>query len=367
MARYWVYIDSKVGPTDVPALRKIPSFTLLTQVCPENEQTWRMADEIIEIKSYFLSPPRASALPAEAVNAEPLPKETKTLLTVLEPNAEIELPRANPLPVSKIEILPPPANNQKEPAGPAALRVYCEVCGYKNPRDVTTCMKCGTDIKPSAQPGPTPATAPAPGAASPALDKPPVRLPELKASPAVVPTLAKGADPAAVPVDLKANPMVEIPVTRILITLLAASLVGALGFGGYKFWIQRHRRSHPVVVKPPVVAPVTTTKNTHPKRGTGKRGPSVSRAKAAALPGVSQSTRALAPVARRRPAASPDGESSAAPTPAVTPSEAAAPYRIIEEATPLKHRQSRNNKPLNKSSAIAFMEANEPLDATRIS
>ena len=64
MERYWVYIDSKVqGPVEVPALRKLSGFTLLTQVCLENEQTWRVADDIVEIKAYFLAPPRVSSMP----------------------------------------------------------------------------------------------------------------------------------------------------------------------------------------------------------------------------------------------------------------------------------------------------------------
>ena len=54
MGRFWVYLDNRVqGPVDVPNLRKLSGFTLLTQVCPEGQEAWRLADEIIEIKSYF--------------------------------------------------------------------------------------------------------------------------------------------------------------------------------------------------------------------------------------------------------------------------------------------------------------------------
>src|SRR5690348_6143510 len=68
MERFWVFLDGRVqGPVDVPALRKLSGFNLLTQVCSETSQTWRMADEVIEIKSYFLAPPRISSMPAEAM------------------------------------------------------------------------------------------------------------------------------------------------------------------------------------------------------------------------------------------------------------------------------------------------------------
>ena len=65
MPKFWVYIDAKIqGPVQIPSLRKVAGFNLLTQVCLEGEQSWRMADEVIEIKSYFLSPPRLEFLRA---------------------------------------------------------------------------------------------------------------------------------------------------------------------------------------------------------------------------------------------------------------------------------------------------------------
>ena len=63
MERFWVYLDNKVqGPVEIPALRKLTGFNLLTQVCPEGQEAWRMADDVIEIKAYFSAPPRGSSL-----------------------------------------------------------------------------------------------------------------------------------------------------------------------------------------------------------------------------------------------------------------------------------------------------------------
>src|SRR5689334_5027342 len=137
MARFWVYIGDKIqGPVDIPSLRKVPGFTLLTQVCLEGEQSWRMADEVIEIKSYFLAPPRVSSLIAEG-NAvavtEPVPQEAPPLISVIEPAATIETleePAAAPTPV----VLKAPGESSKEAPAAAGLRVFCSVCGYKNPR-----------------------------------------------------------------------------------------------------------------------------------------------------------------------------------------------------------------------------------------
>jgi len=62
MERYWVYLDNKVqGPIEVPALRKLNGFNLLTQVCVEGQEAWHVADEVIEIKLTF--PPRRAAVP----------------------------------------------------------------------------------------------------------------------------------------------------------------------------------------------------------------------------------------------------------------------------------------------------------------
>src|SRR6266850_770723 len=67
MERFWVYLENKVqGPVEIPALRKLNGFNLLTQVCPEGQESWHMADEVIEIKAYFSAPPRGSSLIPES-------------------------------------------------------------------------------------------------------------------------------------------------------------------------------------------------------------------------------------------------------------------------------------------------------------
>src|SRR6185503_10289732 len=67
MERYWVYLDNRVqGPVEIPALRKLSGFNLLTQVCAEGQESWRLADEVIEIKAYFAAPPRGSSLIPDA-------------------------------------------------------------------------------------------------------------------------------------------------------------------------------------------------------------------------------------------------------------------------------------------------------------
>src|SRR5438105_5043494 len=97
MARFWVYVGDKVqGPVDIPSLRKVPGFNLLSQVCEEGEQTWRMADEVIEIKSYFLSPPRPNSFAIDAGNTAPnldlAPKPALEEMTLPEPNISWQKP-----------------------------------------------------------------------------------------------------------------------------------------------------------------------------------------------------------------------------------------------------------------------------------
>ena len=159
MARFWVYIGDKIqGPVDVPSLRKVPGFNLLTQVCPEGAETWRMADEVIEIKSYFLSPPRPNSFAIPLGNTAPkldfvAPPETATKpvleeLTLPEPNTSWQNGTADP---AKKEAAPAAApTGGSPPLG--ALRTICEVCSYKNPRDVTVCMKCGEKLSVPAVP-----------------------------------------------------------------------------------------------------------------------------------------------------------------------------------------------------------------------
>src|SRR5579864_6849290 len=139
MTRFWVYVGDKIqGPVDIPSLRKVPGFNLLSQVCQEGDQTWRMADEVIEIKSYFLSPPRPNSFALDAGNAAPkldlapIPAPTLELAELTLPEPDMSWQKSAPV---------------TAPSGPgAALRALCEVCGYKNPRDVAVCMKCGEKL-----------------------------------------------------------------------------------------------------------------------------------------------------------------------------------------------------------------------------
>src|SRR5690242_16734109 len=148
MARFWVYIGDKVqGPVDIPSLRKIPGFNLLCQVCEEGAQNWRLADEVIEIKSYFLAPPRPNSLAIDPGNTAPkldlTPKLEPEEFTLPEPNLSWQS-AANKTPAKQpnLEIVMPDFTKKGEPGSSPnnALRMVCEICGYKNPRDVTVCM-----------------------------------------------------------------------------------------------------------------------------------------------------------------------------------------------------------------------------------
>src|ERR1700691_1695493 len=93
MARFWVYIGDKIqGPVDIPSLRKVTGFNLLTQVCQEGEENWRMADEVIEIKSYFISPPRPNSFALEAAGNAAPKLEPVALKSEIE---ELTLPEPN--------------------------------------------------------------------------------------------------------------------------------------------------------------------------------------------------------------------------------------------------------------------------------
>jgi len=347
MARYWVYIDSKIqGPVDVPALRKIAGFTLLTQVCSEGEQTWRMADEIVEIKSYFLSPPRASTLLAQAANGD-IVRDAGPALTVIDPEPAIEAPPMVrpvldakgqeplatammgqvPAPTPEPVIVPFPA---KESAGPLSLRQVCEKCGYKNPRDVNACMKCGSslgDVKESGAPGPGTKAAEVP------IPVPATKGPDPRPSPSLTPASSAAMGPTP-------SPMIEIPVTRILIMVVSASVIGVLGFVGFRL---AKKHAHPAKV---VAAQRTMTPSTPRVAAIGKSyrrsGRTARRVRAGrtatALPGMSHNA---APVRRTEPVAK-------VSPPADDPSTSA-PYRVIEEATPVRHR---NPAPVDSPYAV---------------
>src|SRR5690349_10919461 len=135
MARFWVYVGDKVqGPVDIPSLRKIPGFNLLTQVCPEGGETWKVADEVIEIKSYFLSPPRPNSFAIDAGNAAPqldlVPKpEMLEDMSLPEPNLSWQNSVAESKPrEAKLEVISP-AQVPTQTGPGAALRALCETCG----------------------------------------------------------------------------------------------------------------------------------------------------------------------------------------------------------------------------------------------
>jgi hypothetical protein len=297
----------------------------LTQVCQEGEQTWRMADEVIEIKSYFISPPRLNAFVADAGNAAP--KLDLSPKPVLE---ELTLPEPNTLE----QIATPPVNKKVEPpatgAAPSALRAVCDVCGYKNPRDVAVCMKCGEKLKGSAPPL---ASSPAVQAAEPkgAIDL-------SAAKPITAPT------PVATEVDIKSSAMVEVPLSKLLVGAVAIALVAGASFLGIHSWKKKH---HPPLNRPMSVVQRPTSQQGFMVSGVGGRTSNgqtrrggkhydhpvrhTSLSEASKLPGVS--TKATPPSKEQASEEKPEAGS----------------YRVIAEATPI---QKRYSSPVNSAYAV---------------
>ena len=328
MARFWVYIGDKIqGPVDIPSLRKVPGFNLLTQVCLEGEQTWRMADEVIEIKSYFISPPRLNSFTIETGNTvpklDPFPKPEVEELTLPEPNTLEQISGA-------------PLNKKAEPAAAgassSALRAVCEVCGYKNPRDVVICMKCGEKLKGAPKPS-TPPISSTPAAAT-QVSPGPVAGPDPVAPIAAVPT--------ATEVDLKASTMVEISMSKLIAAIVAAALVAGGSFFGFRSWKKRHSA--------PSRSPMSEVRSSESASQTSKAG--LRTLGAAKRPGkhydhppVHRRSGTL-PSALPGIAANPEQE----PVEKKPPEEKEAPsYHVISEATPL---QKRYSSPLNSPYAI---------------
>jgi len=328
MARFWVYIGDKIqGPVDIPALRKIPGFNLLTQVCLEGEQTWRMADEVIEIKSYFISPPRLNSFTLDAGNAAPKLEQTD-----FKPALE-ELP-SDTSPV-KEKAVPTPAASRSASAG---LREFCEACGYKNPRNLSVCMKCGEKLK-----GGSNLSAPS------AVSEPvPVPVPVSISVPTPVSAPLQPTGPVATEVDIKASTMVEVPLAKFVMAIAAAALVAGGSFLGFQSWKKKHHvlpKSPAPVSQRPEAPPLPSAA---PPRQSAKHydHPPVRHrtgAPVAALPGVT-------PKADQEPA------EQKPPT-----EKKAASYRVIAEATPL---QKRNSSPL-KSPYAAKRRADHDLWTTQ--
>ncbi len=326
MERFWVYLDNKVqGPVEIPALRKMTGFNLLTQVCAEGQESWRMADEVIEIKAYFAAPPRVSSLTLE--NQPDLNPVEKTqiempIVTTPVPSASRALP---PVGVAGGAALAENAvvETIEEPvpaAGPAAaggLRLGCAACGYKNPRDVAACMKCGSQLK---------------AAAAVVASKPPISLSALADT---LSPVAETATPApATPLE---SPMVEIPVVRIAIIV---GVIGVAGVGfimGRQAWQRKHTKHvalHPMVVRESGTATRVASNSRKPETK-AHRG----RAAVALMPGLRPSnTKKTPPVPEPKVEPSPVPPKASAPARKEPDEGAPASYSVINEAYPLKHR-----------------------------
>jgi len=386
MARYWVYIDSRIqGPVDIPTMRKLPGFNLLAQVCQEGEKSWRLADEVIEIKSYFLAPPRISSLSIPVGNTVPQPETLpdpnpqKAPLTVLEPDTSFleELPAITPADKSagKIDL---PKDDKKVPANAAAaaaagtppasgkaaggLRALCDVCGYKNPRDVNACMKCGSPITggsgtevlddtpvPAKMPVPVATATPAPASAEEVLAKLQKSIQEESLA---------AADNTPPP-----TPAVAVP--RIVWVILGITILVVGSFLGYRAWNKKKKVAKAAKQAEQMlpVTPSDKTKDSSSSRRRRSSGSATPSPIAHTLPGVSASAPASASAAapERHSVRSMEAASRAVPaTPvAKAPMEESADdaasdtddkpraansenpgYRVIAEATPLKQRQS---------------------------
>ncbi len=324
MPRFWAYIGDKVqGPMEVPALSKVSGFNLLTQVCEEGAQSWRMADEVIEIKSYLLAPPRPNSFALDAGNAAP-----KLDLPPVPHVEELILPAQNmewtkPAAQEKISGEVVSAASAAASSAPstgtgAALRAVCQTCGYKNPRDVSLCMKCGEELK-SAAPASDSQEKPAP-AVAPKLEIPKIDPVKPAAAPAAV-ALAASASPATI----------DIPLPK-LIALVSAGLVLIIGsFLGIRAWKKGHARKATPVLEAP--APVTS-KAVAPKKKARKR--AISKAPRAAAVRPRTLAVAAAPVVREKTSRSPAHEDETLP---VAKTEEV-PYHVVAEATPIKRKPS---------------------------
>jgi hypothetical protein len=347
---------------DIPSLRKVQGFTLLTQVCPESGQAWRMADDVIEIKSYFLAPPRVSSMLVEALNAEQAPspvavEEYRPPLTVIEPRVEMlgdkgalkppaGMPDFNALHAEAEAKLEGP--DAAPAGGPASLRIFCESCGYRNPRDVKACMKCATPLK-----APSAAAVASPKEAAALLMEAMGIVPEA-AKPATI-SPAGPATPAAVEsAALPPNTYVEIPMSRIAIIVGIVSLCVAFAFVGWRVGAKKAHR-WPWNKKPAVVKPSTAVQPAillEPKSGPSRKRVRAAPRQTAVLPGMSSARPSAPPRAARVPKkeapaesasseASPEPGQRSAPAsaaPSSSSEEAPVSYHVISEATPLQHR-----------------------------
>jgi ribosome-associated toxin RatA of RatAB toxin-antitoxin module len=306
MARYWVYIDSKIqGPVEVPALRRVAGFNLLSQVCMEGEQTWSLADDILEIKSYFLAPPRASSLQMEFGNtavkveaeAPPIRNDASPLsILSMDQNLVEELPPLDGKapPVKKDA----PGGTAAAEGKPNALRALCDVCGYKNPRDVTLCLKCGAPV----------------GAAPATVEKPTVDVP----LPAAAAPASTGEDEPHTQI-LEHKILPPSPMRNILIGVAVAA-VALTGVFGIRSWKKHHPKKAPAIplvrMPPPMDVPTPRARKSYSRSNRHA------------------SSSGEMPEARHLPGVTPHKQKS------TEEPETPSAYHVISEATPLKHRTS---------------------------
>ncbi len=350
--RFWVYLENNVqGPVDIPALRKLNGFNLLTQVCQEGQSAWRMADEVIEIKSYFSAPPRVSALitqqnaqTAEIPETLPSPKTIELSVVDAQASADTDtLPDASNTPntdavMQKLEADSPLAKRPAlvPPEGEEeTLGKMCPKCAKQNPLERKTCRACGVALEPDKEDMPVSTLE----SLTKPLDEP---------MPATNSAATQDPDSAAMPT----TPMVEIPMRRLAIIIGSMAIVGIVVLFGHKGW-KKHQAKKAAAAAPALTLAHSTpsaprqTKTTHAKRHAPQNThrasahtATVYRAhpKAASMPGVT-------------PAATPKRAQKAASVPALKSiyhedtntapmTTGAGSYDIVTEAAPQRRRES---------------------------
>lgn len=339
MPRYWVHLDNRVqGPYEIPALRKLPGFNFLTQVCLEGQDDWRMADEVIEIKAYFSAPPRTRAT-EESLMESGADKRAGESINSLGRVETLPPPGGLITSADGVETLPDTplvsVGNTAVQAAPTpdGLRRSCATCGYKNPREVNACMKCGTPLK-------------APGAAEPPKISLNVlaKADETNALKAAVEKPPEAASPAAS--EPAVAPTVEIPVKRIALILSGILATGAVLFGVRHAWMSWKHKGHSN--RTVVVQKAPGGKDDKPaemKEGTAvksKKHGRVDRKVAAALPGVSAEDRPVSKPAKseRKSEDAPRAKAKAPVEESAEPAEPPSTYRVVSQAYPLNHRTS---------------------------
>jgi len=308
MGKFWVYLDNKVqGPMEVPNLRKMGGFTLLTQVCADGQSGWELADNIVEIKAYFSAPPRATTLPFEMASLTP----SNTI--VLEPNIQ---PQSETLKPNPVELNKPVSTSPTSGPSKGALRIACPVCDYKNPRESKICMKCGELLKEDA---PLEKNAPIPSLVIPKIEEP-----------------EDSFEPMEIleePSEEHEKPTIHVPMGNIVMIFIALSAVLGGGFGGYGYWhhlkMKKAKIAHDLALPPtPIVNSIPGKKSlTNNSRSRKTKRISHRRRIVRALPGISGTVRH--PSSRHTMQA---GENVS--------SKPGDSYEVLDEAAPIKKRQS---------------------------